>query len=47
MGKKRITIKQIAMTGKVTPTAPANALADNEGVYIMTPNNEYIIVNKE
>jgi hypothetical protein len=47
MGKKRITIKSIAMTGKSSPTAPANALADNQGTYIITPNNEFIIVNKE
>lgn len=43
---KRIRIKTTSVSGKKN-LAPANALADNEGVYIMTPNNEYIIVNKE
>jgi len=45
--KKRLTIKQVKLSGnKVTPLAPDGALCDNNGVFIVTPNNQYIIVNR-
>jgi len=42
---KRIRIKTTSISGKKN-LAPANALANANGDYLLTANGDYIIVNK-
>lgn len=44
--KKKIAIKQVALSGSKKATVPDGALCDNLGNPIVTADGKYIIVNK-